>query len=235
MLNLETIREQVYHYLRHEMQVGELYPGSSIETTKISKQFGISKTPLRDALIRLESEGFLDILPRRGAIIRTLTLQDIENYYEILGSLEACVINSIFNKIGQDEIEKMELLNANYKVAVLSKDFEGVYQNNLDFHSTFLDLSQNDALLKIMKPLKQRLYDFPRRNYLVDWELRNVDDHQQFLDSIKKGNREGAVHIWKDVHWSYSYQETFIREYYTLSLNAHRSRKEKSRLPAKEG
>jgi DNA-binding GntR family transcriptional regulator len=63
-------------------------------------------------------------------------------------------------------------------------------------------------------PIKQRLYDFPRRGYIVEWELRNCDEHQMFIDCIEKKDREGAVRVIKDLHWSFAAQEEFIRRFY---------------------
>ena len=74
MLNVKSLREQIYEYLREEMGSGKLISGSSINLTAISDELGVSKTPLRDALIQLEAEGFVSILPRRGIQLRSRNL-----------------------------------------------------------------------------------------------------------------------------------------------------------------
>ena len=105
MTNQISLREQVYHFFWQEMQNGVLAPGTAINLNEISQKLGISKTPLRDALIQLETEGFVTILPRRGIIVNTLSLNDIKSYYEILGALESSALLSIFNKIKNKHIE----------------------------------------------------------------------------------------------------------------------------------
>jgi DNA-binding GntR family transcriptional regulator len=75
MSNQISLREQVYHFFRQQMQSGMLAPGASINLNEISKKLAISKTPLRDALIQLETEGFVTILPRRGIIVNKLPLR----------------------------------------------------------------------------------------------------------------------------------------------------------------
>ena len=222
MLNLQPLREQVYQHLRREMQTGDLLPGLTINLNKISQQLGISKTPLRDALIQLETEGFVIILPRRGFKVKGLTLTDIKNLYEILGALESSVIISVFDKLDQARIEEMERFNTKYREAVSAKDFEQIYQMNLSFHDAFLELSDNKELQRLIKPLKQRLYDFPRRAYLPEWELRNADEHQRCIDFIKKGNRYAAARTMRDAHWSYVVQEKFIREFYALGVKEYK-------------
>ena len=108
MTNQISLREQVYHFFWQEMQNGVLAPGTAINLNEISKKLGISKTPLRDALIQLETEGFVTILPRRGIIVNSLPLHDIKSYYEILGALESSALLSIFDKIKNRHIEQME-------------------------------------------------------------------------------------------------------------------------------
>jgi DNA-binding GntR family transcriptional regulator len=218
-LNIKSLREQVYEYLRNAMNRGGLLPGSSINPSQMSQQLGISKTPLRDALIQLETEGFVTILPRRGVIVNKLSLQDIKNSYEIVGALEAAVIVSVFEELNSSRIAKMKQLNLEMKAAIKRGDFDSYYQQNLRFHNVFLELSGNEALLRLVMPIKQRLYDFPRLGYIKEWELNNCNEHQQFIELIEKDDCNGAASIMRDVHWSFSVQEKYIKQFYSLFNN----------------
>jgi len=214
MLNTKSLREQVYEYLRDEIQGRNLLPGSTINLNQISQQLGISKTPLRDAIIQLEIEGFVTILPRRGVTVKKLSLQEIKDSYEIVGALEGAVILSVFDKISALHISQMEKLNAEQISALESEDYDSYYKLNLDFHGVFLELSDNKALLNTIIPHKQRLYDFPRRGYIKQWEQNNCAEHDQFIELLKKKDREGAANIMRDVHWSYAVQEKYILQFY---------------------
>ncbi len=218
-LNIKSLREQVYEYLRNAMNRGELLPGSSINPSQMSQQLGISKTPLRDALIQLETEGLVTILPRRGVIVNKLSLQDIKNFYEIAGALEAAVIVSFFHELNSSRIAKMKQFNSEMKTAITYEDFDTYYKKNLRFHNVFLELSDNEALLKIVMPIKQRLYDFPRLGYIKEWELNNCNEHQQFIELVEKGDCNGAASIMRDVHWSFGVQEKYIKQFYSLVNN----------------
>ena len=211
---LKSLREHVYEYLRDEMNRGTLTPGSTINLNEMSSRLGISKTPLRDALIQLECEGFVTILPRRCVVVNQLTLEDIRQAYETAGALEGAAVSSAFHKFDQSHIGEMKLLNEQMRAAVNRGDFESYYQLNLSFHDVFLNLSGNRMLRRIVMPIKQRLYDFPRRGYLREWEARNCEEHEAFIQCIKRGDREGAVKIIRDVHWSFAAQEDFIRSFY---------------------
>jgi DNA-binding GntR family transcriptional regulator len=68
--------------------------------------------------------------------------------------------------------------------------------------------------MQLITPFKQRLYDFPRRGYIREWELNNCDEHQQFIALVKKKDRMGAANLMRDVHWSYAVQEKYILQFY---------------------
>ena len=212
-----SLREQVYDFLRQQMQSGMLAPGASINLNEISKRLAISKTPLRDALIQLETEGFVTILPRRGVIVNKLPLHEIKSYYEILGALESSVILSVFDKIKPKHVMLMERINAEYEEALNCEEYERYYKLNLTFHDIFLDLSDNGIIKKILTPIKRRLYDFPRRDYIKEWELINVDEHYRLITCIKKSNRQGAASIIKDEHWNFEYHQKYLRRFYSLN------------------
>ena len=214
MLDLTSLREQVYQYLRGEMHNGNLLPGSYINMKEISQQLGISKTPLRDAIIQLECEGFVSILPRRGVLVNKLTLQDIKNSIEIVGALEAAAIVSVFDKLGLSHIEEMERLNSDMITEINNENFDRYYELNIAFHDIFLNLTENKELRRIVMPIKQRLYDFPRRAYIKEWELINCDEHAQFIEFIRKGERDNAASLWGNSHWAFAVHEKFIRQFY---------------------
>jgi DNA-binding GntR family transcriptional regulator len=214
MINLKSLREQVYEFLRHDLHTGNLVPGSSINLNEISRRLGISKTPLRDALLQLEVDGFVTIAPRSGVYVNKLTPDAVRHYYEMAGALETAVILSNLKQIDENRIAKMKWLNVGLRNAIERQDFDTLYELNLDFHNVFMELSDNMALRRIISIAKQRLYDFPRREYIVKWELRNCEEHDQLIDAIEKADLNRIISIWMVVHWGFSTQETFIRQFY---------------------
>jgi DNA-binding GntR family transcriptional regulator len=221
LLNVKSLKEQVYEYLREQMRKGGLGPGSTIDMEETSKRLGVSKTPLRDALLLLETEGFVSVLPRRKVVVNPLTLQDIQDYYEILGALEATALGASFGRLGPAEIAHMEALNAAMRRAIDGDDFDLYYEKNLAFHDVFLGLSGNDYLKKTVNTLKKRLYDFPRREgFVKEWEQSSIGEHTGLLEAIRRGDREAAVEQIRGVHWSYAVQEKFLVRYYAQAAVA---------------
>lgn len=215
---LRSLRQQVYQYLRAEMQKGHIVPGEYIRLTEMSEQLGISKTPLRDAIIQLECEGFVTILPRRGVLMNRLTLQDVKDAYDIVGALEASVIIDVSRRFETDRLDAMAEINNRMKTLIEQEDFDHHYAQffafNVAFHDHFLDLSDNRQIKKIVLPIKQRLYDFPRRRYIREWERQNCREHDELVQLIRDGEGRTAADLLQNRHWSFGYYEGFIRKFY---------------------
>ena len=214
ILNVKSLREQVYEYIRDQMMTGQILSNTTLNLNEISDHLEISKTPLRDALIRLEVEGFVTIMPRRGVVVNALTLQDVKDFYQICGALEGDVVRDVFDQFDGNHISVMRQLNSDMRAAIQREEFDLMYRLNIRFHDVFLNLSDNTSIRSILMPLKQRLYDFQRRPYVKEWELRNTNEHDQFIDAIKKREREEAVRLLRDVHWSFRVQEDYIRTFH---------------------
>jgi DNA-binding GntR family transcriptional regulator len=218
LLNVKSLKEQVYEYLREQLRTGALRPGAVIDMAETSSRLGVSRTPLRDALLQLEMESFVTILPRRKVVVNALTLQDIRDFYEILGALEATALGAAFAKIGAAELALMETLNADMKRAIERDDFDLYYEKNLAFHDVFLGLSGNGYLKKTVGTLKKRLYDFPRQQgFVKEWEQVSIEEHAELIARIRRGRAREAVDQIRDVHWSFTVQEKFILRYYALA------------------
>src|SRR4030066_239906 len=215
VLNVKSLKEQVYEYLREQMRRGGILPGSAIDMEETSKKRGVTKTPLRDALLQLEMEDFVTILPRRMIIVNSLTECDIRNYYEIIGSLESMALLKAFDGLKASAIDAMQRLNDGMKEAIAANDFDLYYERNLAFHNIFLNFCGNDSLVKLVNNLKKRLYDFPRpKGFVKEWEESSILEHQALLDLLHKGRGQAAANHVRDVHWSFKVQEGFVRKYY---------------------
>jgi len=220
ILNLKSLKEQVYEYLREQLQKGDIRPGSAINMEKTSRKLGVSRTPLRDALFQLESEDFVTIIPRRGVVVKHLSLQDIKNYYEIIGSLESMAMLLASAAIQDTDVKKMRELTDGMLEAIHNNDFNAYYQKNLEFHNVFLNLCGNPHLLKIVNNLKKRLYDFPRQEgFVKEWEVESIKEHQKLLELVAQQRYEDAARFMRDVHWSYSVQEKYIKKYYRQAFS----------------
>ncbi len=216
-LQYSSLSEHVYIYLRKQMNSGSLTPGSTINIGEIAKELGISKTPLRDALIHLESEGFVTILPRRGVLVNKLSMDDVRKAYDAIGLIEAHIIRESVDKITPAHISRLEELNQKMTNKIYAGDFTNFFENNLEFHHTFLTISDNEMLKKFILPIKHRLYDFPRQNFIPEWELKNGEEHARIIECLKNGDGIKAGQILQDEHWSFSFHKEYILSFYNAN------------------
>lgn len=215
ILVTRSLREQVYDYLRAEMASGGLQPGAFLDLNELARRLGVSRTPLREALLHLESQGFVTVLPRRGFQLNALSLDDIRGFYEIIGALEASALRTVGYSLETTDFARMRTLDEQMNDAVAARDFDRYYAANLAFHNVYLLRSDNARLVSQVQLLKQRLYDWPRRETMMQaWERHSVVEHEEFLALLERGNIDAAADHLQHVHWSFTVQERYIRAYY---------------------
>jgi len=227
-LNLPTMirkapamRAQVYEILRAALADGGLEPGMPIALDEIATRLGVSRTPVREALLRLEIEGFVTIRPRSGISVRVLTREDIRNLYQMIGALEASVLVTESHLLTPGKIADMRAQNDACRAALQRDDFDAYYAANLAVHGGYLELSANRELVHHVTVMKQRLYDFPRKGAFVkEWELTSVDEHEEILSHLEAGDFAWAAEVVRDVHWSYAVQKKWIELYYRDEMEA---------------
>lgn len=201
----QLLRTQVYEYLRNELKEERLMPGMFVSIGQLMKNLDISRTPLRDALLQLQTEGFLTFLPQRGIQINKLTQQDIEDLYEMLGALDSRVLLSVFDKLGPSEIKRMERLNQQMKTNLADNRFNQYWDLNTAFHHVYLDLSANTLILNQLHILRQRMFEFGKKDWSPKMRKMNYSEHLTMIDFIKKGNAVEAADFMRDVHCVINY------------------------------
>lgn len=221
--HLRPLRELLYTYLRDRMASGDLKPGMFFNLKELSEATGVSATPLREALIQLELEGFVSILPRRGVVVRPLELEDVRNLYQLLGALEASALIEVFPKMTDKDLTRMETCNDDMETLLGEKRYIEYQEKNLAFHRVYVDLSDNRELRRRIEVLKQRLYDFPRIDDLCEeWELDDLKDHRIVSRLLREGNLNAAAWHMQHVLWSFEAKKDFTTRYY----EAHRRKRE---------
>jgi DNA-binding GntR family transcriptional regulator len=209
------LAEEVYRLLKERLDRGQIQPGEFLDLAALAREQQMSKTPLRDAVIRLEAEGFVSVYPRRGVMVKELTLRDIRELYELIGGLEAQAALLSRARFGREHADELDALDRAMGAALKDDDFDAYYRANLAFHDVYIALADNRELSAALKVRKERLYDFPRRSgYVREWELASVKEHRQIAKLFRAGDFDAAARYIRDVHWSFAVQERYIKAYY---------------------
>jgi DNA-binding GntR family transcriptional regulator len=183
----KTLREQIVSSLRESIVKGELSSGQKLTEPELAEKLGISRTPIREAFRQLESEGFLTVIPRRGAVVSSLTRKEIEDFYEIKSLLEGYAARVAAEKITKKDIDKLRKLNEQLEALTQGDDVEAFFRKNNEFHNTFIALCGNEKLLELRSDLVQKFLRFRLQALAVPGRLmESVKQHRVIIRALAK-------------------------------------------------
>ena len=188
------------------MKCGKLEPGRLISIKKLADELGTSKTPLREALLQLQVEGFVSILPQRGIIINALTHEDKKNIFEVCGGLEYQAIISMFDLVTDMNIHEMEMYNSQIMVSSEGAQYEDCNAINTNFHNAYLKLCPNNYLRYLLDMNRTRLFVFTERDWGEAFREANYKEHQVIIDLFKAKEKLKLARYVRDVHWKYVWE-----------------------------
>ncbi len=181
------VREEAYLILRDQIVEGRLEPGRKLRDKELAEQLGVSRTPIREALLRLEEEGLVQTKPNCSTLVCPIDFHNILNLYSIAWSLENLALRQAFERITSKTIDLMTKVNERLLQALKSNDSTAAVQADNDFHSIYIQLSQNEELCRILSSIKQKLkrlelYYFAQ----VKDAHRSYEEHLQIIKALKK-------------------------------------------------
>jgi len=181
-----TLRERIVSTIRNAIINGQLKPGSRIAEPELAERFGISRTPIREALRQLESEGFITVQPRKGAIVASFSAQDVSNFYDLKMILEGYAARLAALTLTESEIDRMETLNKLIVTASGKKDLRKVLELHNEFHDTFLRAAGNDRLHHIVQTM---VAQFQRYRLILATPGKvegSIDQHAEIVEAFRK-------------------------------------------------
>lgn len=193
-----TLRESIAEALRASILKGQLKPGLKISEPSLASQFGISRTPVREAIRQLDSEGFLQVLPRRGARVAPLSEQDIREFYEIKAVLEGYAARLAAPLITDKEIDKMEHLNEGMEKADREGDHRRVFHLHNEFHEVFLRACGNEQLHHLIRTLVMKFQRFRILLAIAGKSEDSVAQHRQIIAVFRERDGEKASRLVAD-------------------------------------
>jgi DNA-binding GntR family transcriptional regulator len=205
-LNYKSLKELVYEYLYSRINSGKLKPNEKIFENQICKDLNVSRTPIREAMIQLENEGFLERLPRRGFKVKEINLEKIKEIYEIIGALEGMAANRAIGKIEEEDIKSMKNLTNKMDEAIGKKSRHEYFKLQRVFHDTLIAASGNKELFDLITSLKKRFikkayFQHENEDVLYDTLRGNNKQHKQIIKLIEEQDRKGVEKFLREVHW----------------------------------
>ncbi|CEH35964.1 GntR family transcriptional regulator [Romboutsia lituseburensis] len=195
-LNLDDykpLRDVVFENLREAILEGKLKPGQRLMEVQLAEQLGVSRTPVREAIRKLELEGLVIMLPRKGAYVANMSLKDILDVLEIRASLEGLAASLAAERISEDDLKRLELIAKDFEKSADSADVEELLRKDVEFHECIFKATNNKKLHQLINSLWEQVYRF-RVTYISDYDssVSIICEHKSILDAIKKGDTEMA-------------------------------------------
>ncbi len=195
-IKTSTLADTVFDQIRTAIVKGELPPGSKVNEPQLSKQYGISRGPLREAIRRLEGCKLVEITPNIGAKVISLNVNQAIEIYEIRESLEGLACRLAAEKANEEDCSKLRDLLANHEQQIQSENGRLYYQKegDLDFHYLIVQLSGNtrlfnflcDELYHLLRLYRMQTSSSPAR------PVQAFKEHHQIVDAIENGDAELA-------------------------------------------
>lgn len=154
----KSLLDQLYEYLSTSIIEGKIKPGEKLIENELCRQYGISRSPIRECFRILESEGLIIINPRKGTFVRELTSKDIEDVFPVRASLESLAARLAIPNISEKEIMVFNGLIREMEEAIKNRDVKSFLNLNFSFHSVFIKASNNQVLEKTLKNLGRGLW-----------------------------------------------------------------------------
>jgi DNA-binding GntR family transcriptional regulator len=152
----QTLREKILESIRDAIISGSIKSGSKVSEPELAERFGISRTPIREAFRQLESEGYLTVIPRKGAIVSAFTQKDVEEFYAIKSILEGYAARLACSKLTEKEIDRLQTINIRLSDLCEQSDIKQFFKVHNDFHDLFIKAADNDKLREMINLLVTR-------------------------------------------------------------------------------
>ena len=186
-----TLREKILESIRDAIISGTLKAGTKVSEPDLALRYGISRTPIREAFRQLESEGYLKVIPRRGAVVSSYTKKEIEEFYAIKSILEGYAARCACSKLTEKELVKLETINSRLLELVAANDVKSFLKLDSDFHDLFINAADNQKLKELITNLVSRFRRLCMMSLSQPDRLNvSAQQHQKIIDAFR--DKDGA-------------------------------------------
>jgi DNA-binding GntR family transcriptional regulator len=182
----KPLRELVLDSLREAIINGDLKPRERLMEIQLAEELGVSRTPIREALRKLELEGFIVMVPRKGAYVSDISLKDITEVFEIRAALEGLSAALAAERITEEEIETMEKLLAEKYDAIKQNDMKRLIEVDTRFHDGIYNASRNVKLWAIINNLREQIQRFRTASLSYPGRMQqSLSEHRSIVEAIE--------------------------------------------------
>ncbi len=209
--NHRPLREMVYEELKMQILTGAIVPGTRMMEVELAKEIGVSRTPIREAIRKLEKEGLVTIEPRRGAYASQISTEDMVEILEVRQNMEGLAAFFAASRMKPEQLTELKDISEHYNAAVQSGNMEEMIKHDTKFHRIIVESCNNKVLVQMIEQLQELVLRFRYIYYDNFRRAENMpEEHFEILHAIETGDAE-AARAAADVHID-RLKELVIRE-----------------------
>lgn len=181
------LRDVVFQTLRQAILRGELEPGERLMEIHLANRLGVSRTPIREAIRKLELEGLVVMIPRRGAIVASITEKDLKDVLEVRRTLEIMAGEMACDRITPELLEQLKSAGEEFRRLKDTNDFTSLAEVDVKFHDIIYAATDNQRLITILNNLREQMYRY-RLEYIKDEDKRKILilEHERILKAVRE-------------------------------------------------
>lgn len=185
--NYKPLREIVFETLREAIISGKLKAGERLMEVQLAEEMGVSRTPVREAIRKLELEGFVVMVPRKGAYVAGISTKDITEVFEIRAALESLAASLAAERITEEELEELERLLVQVAECAQKDDLEKLIEIDTQFHDCLYKASRNDRLVQIISNLREQIQRFRTTSLASPGRMKQtLKEHKKIVEAISQ-------------------------------------------------
>ncbi len=189
----QPLREVVCETLRDAIRKGILKPGERLMEIQLAEELGVSRTPVREAIRKLELEGYVIMMPRRGTYVANLSIRDVNEVFEIRTSLDSLASGLAAERITDEELERLQRLLVLIGEYIETNDMEKIVETDTEFHDLLYQASRNTRLVGIIFNLREQLTRFRTTSMGFPGRLAaTLEEHRRIVEAIAQGDVKEA-------------------------------------------
>lgn len=182
-----TLREKILENIRDAIISGTLKAGSRVSEPDLAERYGISRTPIREAFRQLESEGYLTVIPRRGAVVCDFSQRDVEEFYAIKSILEGYAARRACEKLTPKEVDRLQSINDRLAELADQNDVKTFFKVHGDFHELFIKAADNEKLRELITSLVTKFQRLRFMSLSLPGRMRiSVQEHEKIIDAFRR-------------------------------------------------
>ncbi|MDQ8733649.1 GntR family transcriptional regulator [Paenibacillus sp. LHD-38] len=204
---VNSISEHVYTALKKEILAGDLQPGARLLVLEIAKKFNISQAPVREALERLKSAGFITGIPNKGSVVSNITSKEIRDIFELREIIEGFAVRKSMEHLSEDDFLYLEDIIHKMDLAHEQNDILNILELDMEFHGFFYRRCDNHMILELWNRMRIKVMRFmaiSNRHYstdeLADWHLRLVEVLRSGDTVLAEQTFIEHMHSYKMIH-----------------------------------